>query len=117
MIVSSSACAVVRGGAHSAAPTTPTTIAPTAMYSQRPGALAEHPLADDHQHQQARRQRRLHDDQRREQQRQHLQRPAEHRQARADQPARTPDQAPRQRQAQVLLVGRLLGVHRLQRDP
>jgi hypothetical protein len=79
--------------------------------------LAEHPLPDEHQHEQARGERGLHDDQWREQQRDHLQRPAEDRQARAEHPASALDQPPDQRQAQMLLAGRLLGVHRLQRDP
>ncbi len=79
--------------------------------------LAEHPLPHEHQHEQAGGERGLHDDQRREQQREHLQRPAEDRQARAEHPAPAPEQSPDQRQAQMLLAGRLLGVHRLQRDP
>jgi hypothetical protein len=37
-----------------------------------PGALAEHPLGEEHQHQQAGGQRRLHDHQRGQQQREHL---------------------------------------------
>jgi len=81
------------------------------------GVLAEHPLPHEHQHEQARGERGLHHDQRREQQREHLQRPAEDRQARPQHPAPAPDQAPDQRQAQMLLVGRFLGVHRLQGDP
>jgi len=81
------------------------------------GVLAKHPLAEEHQHEQAGRERRLHHHERREQQRDHLQRPAEDRQARAEHPTSAPDEAPHQRQAQVLLVGRLLGVHRLERDP
>jgi hypothetical protein len=79
--------------------------------------LAEHPLTDEHQHEQARGERGLHHDQRREQQRDHLQRPTEDRQARAEHPAPTLDQAPDQRQAQVVAVRRLLGVHCLERDP
>jgi len=82
-----------------------------------PGALAEHPLGEEHQHQQTGGERRLHDHQRGQQQREHLQRPAEQRQAGAEQPACTPNQAPSQRQAQVLLVGHLLGLHRLEGDP
>ncbi len=81
------------------------------------GVLVEHALCKEHQHQQARGERRLHDDQRREQQRDDLQRPAEDRQARSEQPARAAHQAPGERQAQVLIVRRLLGVHRLQGDP
>ncbi len=82
-----------------------------------PGVLAEHPLAQEQQHDQAHRQRGLYYYQRREQQREHLQRPAEDRQARAEHPASAPDEPPDQGQAQVLLRGRLLGVHRLQGDP
>jgi hypothetical protein len=83
----------------------------------RAGVLAEHPLTHEHQHEQARGERGLHDDQRCEQQRDHLQRPAEDRQASAEHPASPLDQSPDERQAQMLLAGRLLGVHRLQRDP
>gem|GEM_PF-3870417 len=79
--------------------------------------LAEHSLRQEHQHQQPRRERRLHHYQRREQQCHDLQRPAEDRKPGARQPAGTPQQAPGQRQAQVLVVGRLLGVHRLEGDP
>jgi len=82
-----------------------------------PGVLAEHPLAEKQQHDQAHRQRGLHHHQRREQQREHLQRPAEDRQARAQHPAPAPDEPPDQGQAQMLFGGRLLGVHRLQGDP
>jgi hypothetical protein len=82
-----------------------------------PGVLAEHPLAEEQQHQQADRERGLHDDERREQQRHHLQRPAEHRQSRPEQPAHTAHQAHHQRHPQVLVVGSLPGVHRLQGDP
>ncbi len=82
-----------------------------------PGVLAEHPPAEVQQHEQAGGQRRLHDHQRRQQQRQHLQRPAEDRQARAHQPARAFDEAADERHAQVLLVRSLLRVHRLQGDP
>ena len=100
VIVSCSEVWVVRaGGAHSATPMTPTTIAPIAMCSVAPGVLAEHPFG--------RRtsstsrpiaERRLHDHQRRQQQRQHLQRPAEDRQPGAEQPARATEQAEQQRQ-------------------
>ena len=69
------------------------------------------------EHEQAGRKRRLHHDQRREQQRDQLQRPAEDRQPRAEQPACAAQQAPGEREAQMLAVRRLLGVHRLQRDP
>jgi len=81
------------------------------------GVLAEHSLGEEHQHQQAGGERRLHDDQRSQPERDHLQRPSEDRQPRAEQPARPPDQSPHERQAQVLLVRRLLGVGCLERDP
>jgi len=82
-----------------------------------PGMLAQHPLGEQHQHQEARRQRGLHDDERSEQQREHLQRPAEDREAGPEQPTGAPQEAPGQRETEVLLVGSLLGVHRLQSDP
>ncbi len=68
------------------------------------GVLAEHALPQEQQHDQAGGQRGLHHDQRREQQRQHLQRPADDRQARSEHPAPAPDQPPDQRQAQVLFA-------------
>lgn len=83
----------------------------------RAGALAEHALADNHQHRQAQRQRRLHDNQGCEAEGHHLQGPAEHRQGGAAQPAHTPNQAQRERHTQVLLLGGLARVHRLQRKP
>jgi hypothetical protein len=49
-----------------------------------PGVLSEHALSDEQQHQQARGERGLHDHQGREQQREHLQRPAENREAGAE---------------------------------
>jgi len=82
-----------------------------------PRVLAEHPPGGVQQHEQPRGERRLDHHQGRQQQRHDLQRPAEDRQARAHQPARTLEQAADQRHAQVLVVRRLLGVHRLQRDP
>ncbi len=82
-----------------------------------PGMLAEHALAEEQQHQQANRERRLHDHQRGEQQRQHLQRPPQYRQCGPEQPARPAHQANDQRHPQVLLAGGLLGIHRLQGDP
>jgi hypothetical protein len=81
------------------------------------GVLTEHPLTDEYQHEQSRCERGLHYDQRCEQQRDHLQRPTEDRQAGAEHPAPALDKSPDQRQAQVVAVGRLLGVHRLERDP
>ena len=82
-----------------------------------PGVLPEHPLGEEQQQDQAGCKRGLHDDERSEQQRDDLKRPAEDRQARAEQPARAAHQSPCEREAQVLIVGRLLGVHRLQGDP
>jgi len=81
------------------------------------GALVEHPLAGEHQHEQPGGQRRLDHRERRKDQRQDLQREAQDRQARAEQPAAPADEAHGQRQAQVLVVGSLLCVHRLQGDP
>jgi hypothetical protein len=82
-----------------------------------PGALAQHPLGQHQQHEQAGGKRRLYDHQRRQQQRQHLEREPEDRQARAEQPSCAPDKPPHERDTQVLVVGRLLCVHRLQGDP
>jgi hypothetical protein len=82
-----------------------------------PGVLAEYPLAQEQQHQQAGRERRLDNDQWRQQQSHHLERPAQDREPRAHQPAGAPEQSAHQRQPQVLLVRRLPGVHRLQGDP
>ena len=81
------------------------------------GVLVQHALGEEHQHEQAGGQRRLHDDQRREQQRDDLQRPAEDRQAGAEQPARPAQESPHQGETQVLALRSLLGVHRLQGDP
>jgi hypothetical protein len=79
--------------------------------------LAEHALGDEHQHEQAGGERRLNDDERSQQQREHLQRPAEDRQTGAEQPTCTPHEPPGEREAQMLIVRRLLGVHRLKGDP
>ena len=79
--------------------------------------LAEHALAEEQQHEQAGGERGLDHDQRREQQGDHLQRPAEDREPGADQPAAAPEQTLHEGQPQVLLVGRLARVHRLQGDP
>ncbi len=81
------------------------------------GVLTQHPLSQEHQHEQTGGERGLHDDQRRQQQCEHLQRPADDRQARAEHPAPAPDESPDQRQTQVLCLGRLLGIHRLESDP
>jgi hypothetical protein len=82
-----------------------------------PGVLAQHPLGDEHQHEQAGCEGGLNDDERGQQERHDLQRPAEDRHPGAEQPARPPHEPPRERQAQMLVVWRLLGVHRLQGDP
>jgi hypothetical protein len=79
--------------------------------------LAEHPLAEEQQHEQAHGQRWLDHHERRQQQGHDLQRPAEHRKPGARQPARAPQQVEGERGMQVLGVGGPLGVHRLQRDP
>jgi hypothetical protein len=81
------------------------------------GALVEHPLADEHQHQQAAGERRLHDDERREQQRDHLQREAENGQRRARQPACAHGELPQQADAQVVLGVHLARVERLKGNP
>jgi hypothetical protein len=81
------------------------------------GPLAEQTLAHEHQHQQAGGERGLHDDQRREDQRDHLQRPAEHREPCPEQPAPAPDQPRGKRKPQMVVQRRLLGVHRLKGDP
>jgi hypothetical protein len=79
--------------------------------------LAEHSLAHEHQHQQPCCERWLHDDQRRQQERDHLQRPAEHRETGAEEPPLAPDQPRDEGEPQVRLGGSLLGVHRLEGDP
>lgn len=79
--------------------------------------LAQHPLAHDHQHEQACGERRLHDHERRVFEGDHLQRPAEHGQPCAEQPASASEQPRGEREPQVRVRGRLLGVHRLKRDP
>jgi hypothetical protein len=81
------------------------------------GGLAEHPPAEEQQHEQPHGECRLDHHERRQQQRHHLQRPAEHRESGSGQPARAPDQVQGERRVQVLGVGGPLGVHRLQRDP
>lgn len=77
----------------------------------------QHSLCEQHQHEQAGRERGLHDDQRREQQGDDLQRPTEDRQAGAEQPARPAHQPPHERQAQVLPSRSFLRVKRLQGYP
>lgn len=82
-----------------------------------PAVLVQQPLPEQQQHEQPGRERRLHDDQRGEQQREHLQRPAHDRQARAGQPADPGQQVARQGHPEVLAMGGALGVHRLEGDP
>jgi hypothetical protein len=79
--------------------------------------LAEHPLAEDQQHEQPCCERGLNDHQRREQQRHHLQGEAQHGQPGAEQPARAGDKPAHECETQVRLVRRLLCVHRLKGDP
>lgn len=81
------------------------------------GALAQHPLARDHEHEQPGRERGLDDDERREQQRSDLEGPPEQRQAGAEQPAALRDEAAHEREAEVRPGRGLLRVHRLQRNP
>lgn len=78
--------------------------------------LSKHALAREHQHEQARGERRLHDDQRHELEREHLQRPAKHREPGAKEPAPSAQQPRREREPQMGLRGRLLRVHRLEGD-
>jgi hypothetical protein len=79
--------------------------------------LVQHAPSEVQKHEQAGRERRLDDDQRREQERHDLQRKAEDRNARAREESRAFEQVARQGDAQVLVVRRPLGVHRLQRYP
>jgi len=79
--------------------------------------LAEHTLGEEQQRKQAGGEGWLHDHQWSQQQRDDLQGPAEDRQSRAEQPARAPEQPPDESDPQVLLLGRLPGVRRLQGDP
>jgi hypothetical protein len=57
-----------------------------------PGALAEHALAEEQQHEQPHGHRRLYNHERHEQQCHYLQRPAEHREPRSCKPARAAQQ-------------------------
>jgi hypothetical protein len=79
--------------------------------------LPQHPLADQQQHEQAGRHRGLHHHQRREREGQQLQRPSEHREAGAEQPAPAFDEVAREPQAQIFVLRGLSGVQRLQRNP
>ncbi len=108
---------VLRGGANSSRADHADDDRERRQVLAAPGVLAEQPAAEVQQHQQACGERRLHDHERRQQQGQHLQGPAEDRQARAHQPAGAFEQPADECDAQVLLVGSLLRVHRLQGDP
>ncbi len=79
--------------------------------------LAEHALSEEHQEDEPRRERGLDHDEGGEQQCDHLQRPSEDRQRRAEEPARAGEQPAQQRDAQVLVLWRLLRIGRLKRDP
>jgi hypothetical protein len=78
--------------------------------------LSKHALAREHQHEQARRKRRLHDDEGHEFEREHLQRPAKHREPGAKEPAPSTQQPRGEREPQMRVRGRLLGIHRLEGD-
>jgi hypothetical protein len=80
------------------------------------GVLVEHPLRGEHEHDQARGERRLDDYERSEQERDDLQRPAQDGHRRAELPARLAQQSPGERGSQVLIVGRLLGLGGLEGD-
>lgn len=79
------------------------------------GTLIEHALTEEQQDEQACRKRRLDDDQGREQKSDDLKGKAEDRNAGARKKARPFEQVTGQRQAQMLMARRPLGVHRLQR--
>jgi len=72
--------------------------------------LPEDALRDEHQHQQAGGQRRLHHDQGRQQEGEHLERPAQHGEAGAEQPARLAHQPQGERYAEMLLARGRLGL-------
>jgi hypothetical protein len=80
------------------------------------GMLVEHPLRREHEHDQARGERRLDHHERGEQQRDDLQRPAHDGHRRAELPARFAQQPPGERGSQMLIVGRLLGLGGLEGD-
>jgi len=82
-----------------------------------PRPLAQQPLAREQQHEQPGRERRLHDDERRIRERDDLQRPAEHRHAGSEQPARACHKVRQERDPQRVAVGRVASVERLDRDP
>lgn len=81
------------------------------------GALTKHALARHHQHEQAGRERGLHDHQRRKFERDDLQRPAKQRERRPEQPTLAAYQPRDEREPQVGVGWRLLRVHRLEGDP
>jgi len=76
--------------------------------------LPEHLGADPEQHDEAHRQRRLDQRERDQQERSDLSRPAAQGEAGADEPARLPDQPENERDAEMLLLGRLASLERLQ---
>ncbi len=79
--------------------------------------LVEHPLADEHEHEQTAGQRRLHDDEGREQERDDLQREAEHRQRRPRKPARPSGQLTDEADPQVVIGVDLARIERLKGNP
>lgn len=81
------------------------------------GMLAEHPLSEDHEHEQTGRQCGLHHHERSEQQRRYLQRPPEDGKPRPEQPASAPSELADQAQTQVVLLADLTCVQGLQGDP
>lgn len=78
--------------------------------------LVEHPRPDREQDDQARRQRRLDERQRDQKQGADLGDPSEKGEQGPDDPARPPDEAAQQREAQVVLVRGLTGLERLHPD-
>ncbi len=79
--------------------------------------LAEHPLSEHHEHEQAGRQCGLHHDERSEQQGRYLQRPPENGKPRPEQPASAASQLSDQAQAQIVVLADLPCVQCLQGDP
>ena len=82
-----------------------------------PGPLAEHPLGEEHEHEQPRREGRLDDDERGEQQGDDLEREAEDREPRAGEPAGPLHELAGQAHAQMVSLVHLAGVEGLQRNP
>ena len=81
-----------------------------------PDPFSQHTGADPEQHDQAHRKGGLHQRERDEQQGADLRRPAAQREPGSDQPARPPDQAPEEGDAEVLLLRSLPRLERLQAD-